>query len=182
MPGGVAILGKGGGDARLGASVDGQVRQDQFSEAVCLLEERHPGHNQHLMPGIPIILDACQNLLRTANKCCTRPVTNQPYAGPKVWCNFKLSQILGLPPAMQRRHTLLADRIDARNVSLSANDRLLVHVIVDILCRGPCLRFGLANDDIKPDAEADLAGAAMVYGESFDRANFCFGLFRRLAP
>src|ERR1700722_4785743 len=134
------------------------------------------------MPGIPIILDARQNLLRTTDKRCTWSVTNQSYAGPKIGRNFKLPQIFGLPPTMQRRHALLANGIDARDIGLSANNRLLIHVIVDILRRGPCLRFGLAHDDIQSDAEADLIRPAMVCSKSLDRANFCLGLFRRLAP
>src|ERR1700733_11742541 len=124
------------------------MRQYEFGEAIGFLKKRHTGDDEHLRARAAVIVEAGKNLLGTTDERGAGTVTHKSDARPQVWRDFQLPQVSRLAASMKRGHPLLADRVDAGDISLGACDRTLVHVVVEILRSGPGRLFRLAHDHI----------------------------------
>src|ERR1700723_2731808 len=113
------------------------MRQYEFSETIGFLEKWHTGDDEHIRSHAAIIVEAGKHLLCTADQRGAGTVSHQSDARPQVWRDLQFPQISRLAASVKRGHPLLPDRIDPGDIGLGASDRALIHMIVEILRRGP---------------------------------------------
>ncbi|MNR11251.1 hypothetical protein D3C85_1275440 [compost metagenome] len=123
-----------------------------------------------------VLLDARRHLLGASHERRARTAAHQPHAGPQVGRHLELVA----PPTVQRRHPLLAHRVEARESLLRGRDGVVGHIGNKLVGGAPGGFAGLAHDHMQPDTEAQRAAMAGCRGTGLcDLVGY---VRRRLAP
>ena len=107
-----------------GRRLQRQLREDELGEAIAFLEMRIAGQDEAIDAERHILLHALGDLVRIADQRRAGAAAHQSDAGPEVRADLELVA----PPAMQARHALLADRVEARKGLLGRRDGLVVEL------------------------------------------------------
>src|ERR1700722_13677826 len=153
-----------------------QQRKHQLREAVGFLEMRIAGHDKSIDAGVLIFPDTRRHGRGIPDQSRSRAATDQTDAGPKVRADLQSVAA----SAVQLRHALLTDRVHPREYLLRRSYGF-VGDMLDQLVRGfPGLGIGFTDNDMKTNAEAELATA--FGGDCLDAFDFFGDLRRRFAP
>ena len=128
-------------------------RKDQLGEAVGFLEMRVAGEDERIDADRAIVFHPRRNFVGRADQRGPGSASHQADAGPQVRADHELVAAA----AVQRAHAALADRVHAREHRLRLGDRFVVEMRYEAVGRRPGFFGCLADDDVEPDAEAELA-------------------------